>query len=66
MHVGVQAVMVGVSVERGRWAVDLGGVLVRRKTLTGARRTARVTAGRVRHWRRCAPAPIQPYAWERP
>ncbi len=58
--------IVGVSMERGRWAVDLGGVLVRRRTLTGARRTARATTGRVRHWRRCPPAPIRPYAWERP
>jgi hypothetical protein len=57
--------LIGVSVERGRWAVDLGGVLVRRKTLTGARRTARVSRGRVRHWQRCIRAPIQPYAWAR-
>jgi hypothetical protein len=59
-------VVIGVSLERGRWAVDLGGVLVRRKTLTGTRHTPRMAAGRVRHWRRCLPAPIQPYAWERP
>ncbi len=58
--------MVGVSVERGRWAVDLGGVLVRRKTLTGARctNTRRPTASGT--GRRCAPVPVRPYAWERP
>jgi hypothetical protein len=55
------------STQRGRWAVDLGGVLVRRRTLTGARRTARITGGVVRHWRHCRQHPIsQNHAWESP
>ena len=59
--------MTGVFVERGRWAVDLGGgVFVRRRTLTSARRTARITGGRVRRWHRMEHPATAGHAWISP
>ena len=59
--------MIGVSIERGRWAVDLGGgVFVRRRTLTRARRTALTTGGSVRHWQRMGHPATAQHAWISP